>query len=143
MWYIAWTKQLPLSPSHDLNKIQKVGVIWWKPPKWETCCWGHFLFFLFCPKLFRISENVRTISENVRTFHLSEAKLMFSLLIFCPKNVFFDFLKQVFIRCSIWYGFIYGFLSDSSKTWVGYYMAYPTHVLDVLLEEVRIFQCFS
>ena len=62
---------------------------------------GHFLFFLFCPKLFRISENVRTISENVRTFHLSEAKLIFSLLIFHPKNVFINFVIQVFIRCSI------------------------------------------
>jgi hypothetical protein len=47
---------------------------------------GHLLFFLFCPKLFRISENVRTIFENVRTFHLSEAKLMLSLLVLYEKR---------------------------------------------------------
>ena len=91
---------------------------------------GHFLFFRYCPKRCRISENVRTISENVRTFHLSEPKMIFSLLIFYPKIVFINFLIQVFIRFSFDTVLFTVFYPTLSKTGVGYYMEYPTPVSD-------------
>jgi len=71
-------------------------------------------FFRYCPKLFRISENVRIISENVRTFHLSWCFHFLSL----KKSRFHQFsdtsfdpmqyLIRFYLRF-LWYGFILRF----------------------------------